>query len=1023
MPMVLLALILSPWDLVSTATGWTSDEALVGGVRAHAAGSTVIDDDHRLPAATDGAAVPEGHWRLTQAGRWTEVVNLDPSCQSVASGADGSMSISQTCQHADGTTSLFAGTISWTWSTEAGGSLTELVPGQLVTVTATATNSGDRSEVGGTFRMEKEDLPPGLTYGSAIDIAQLVVHVGAPAAGTTGTLTVPPGPYFPDTPLMSLRAAGYYIGVVDRIYEWVEGPPPPTVTATSSATPTATATATPTDTRTATPTVTPTATAAIDIIVADIEHTQVIQCLDVSTGATNCADNTVPMVKGKNTIVRVFPAMSVSGPTAPPPATHDAVLRIEAPIRAAIPSLNGPIPLKPAANRELADDTLNFLLPLAWTEFDEIELLVELNADQALPETDLSNNQRAVRITFHERRPLRIRYVPVRLPGTPSLPDEREMRRAETLARTIFPLRQGDLHYVRGATLEYEDGITTNADLAIFALWLDALDSLGRLLGPGEPAYDQLVAWFPRQIPGPDILGWSDPQWTRPPGPGRTVVVKSAGAAYADPHFDPHTLAHEIGHNLGLRHSSKASGPPTPADACGAPSDVNHWPYQTIDIQEVGYQALVRGQKSIKQPHRYADFMSYCNYYDPQQNKLRDRYGSPSPNMWISPFSYHQLYQADGRPSFGLRLAAPDGTIGLASEWAVVRGVVSERGVSAIRDVQHVTSSVGADPLPTGSDYAIEWQDASGSALGGFLFDVDFLDQELQPVEEEPFLFVVPLPDGAERVVLTRGATVLAQRERSAHAPTLAITAPAGGAHWSGVETIAWEAGDVDGDAVTVSAFYRADDMAAWLPLSADVAASALTADSGELPGGTAARVLLVATDGFNTTTATSEPFAVPRKAPRPVILEPVDGAQLEPDSSLTLVGSGDDPEDGALDEATFTWSSDRVGPLGSGAEVVLDGLPAGTHRLTLAARDADGETGSDTITVHVGATCVGDCSGDGSVTVDELIRGVNIALGSAAVAQCPSFDANGNGSVTVDELVRAVGNALDGCPAGASAD
>jgi hypothetical protein len=62
---------------------------------------------------------------------------------------------------------------------------------------------------------------------------------------------------------------------------------------------------------------------------------------------------------------------------------------------------------------------------------------------------------------------------------------------------------------------------------------------------------------------------------------------------------------------------------------------------------------------------------------------------------------------------------------------------------------------------------------------------------------------------------------------------------------------------------------------------------------------------------------------------------------------------------------------------------------------------------------------CVGDCSGDGHVTVDELIKGVNIALGSLALDRCPKFDCNGNGNVTVDCLVKAVNAALSGCVEG----
>ena len=63
-------------------------------------------------------------------------------------------------------------------------------------------------------------------------------------------------------------------------------------------------------------------------------------------------------------------------------------------------------------------------------------------------------------------------------------------------------------------------------------------------------------------------------------------------------------------------------------------------------------------------------------------------------------------------------------------------------------------------------------------------------------------------------------------------------------------------------------------------------------------------------------------------------------------------------------------------------------------------------------------AECTGDCNGDGVVAVNELVAGVNIALGSAAVSSCPAFDANGDGQVTVNELIQAVNAALNGCPA-----
>ena len=59
------------------------------------------------------------------------------------------------------------------------------------------------------------------------------------------------------------------------------------------------------------------------------------------------------------------------------------------------------------------------------------------------------------------------------------------------------------------------------------------------------------------------------------------------------------------------------------------------------------------------------------------------------------------------------------------------------------------------------------------------------------------------------------------------------------------------------------------------------------------------------------------------------------------------------------------------------------------------------------------GPVLVGDCNRNGQVVIDELIRGVNIALGGAPVSECVPFDRVADGRVTVDELVRGVGNAL----------
>jgi hypothetical protein len=49
---------------------------------------------------------------------------------------------------------------------------------------------------------------------------------------------------------------------------------------------------------------------------------------------------------------------------------------------------------------------------------------------------------------------------------------------------------------------------------------------------------------------------------------------------------------------------------------------------------------------------------------------------------------------------------------------------------------------------------------------------------------------------------------------------------------------------------------------------------------------------------------------------------------------------------------------------------------------------------------------------------INELIIGVNIALGNASPAACTAMDANQDGRVTINELIAAVNAALNGCTA-----
>src|SRR5262249_12709730 len=67
-------------------------------------------------------------------------------------------------------------------------------------------------------------------------------------------------------------------------------------------------------------------------------------------------------------------------------------------------------------------------------------------------------------------------------------------------------------------------------------------------------------------------------------------------------------------------------------------------------------------------------------------------------------------------------------------------------------------------------------------------------------------------------------------------------------------------------------------------------------------------------------------------------------------------------------------------------------------------------------------SSCAGDCRGDGTVTVTDLITLVDIALGHQNVGDCSAGDTDNNDAITIDEIVGAAGTAVGARPPGPTA-
>lgn len=138
-------------------------------------------------------------------------------------------------------------------------------------------------------------------------------------------------------------------------------------------------------------------------------------------------------------------------------------------------------------------------------------------------------------------------------------------------------------------------------------------------------------------------------------------------------------------------------------------------------------------------------------------------------------------------------------------------------------------------------------------------------------------------------------------------------------------------------------------------------------------------------------------------------------------DNTLDSLTISDLNGDGRPDIAASASSQDRVTVALNGADVPFTPAPTATvtATATITRTATNVPTTASTPTSTPGPVgCAGDCNGDGAVSINELIQGVNIALGNAATQTCAAFDRDGNGQVAVNELIAGVNSALGGCPA-----
>ncbi len=579
-------------------------------------------------------------------------------------------------------------------------------------------------------------------------------------------------------------------------------------------------------------------------------------------------NNSMPMVSGRHTLVRVYPRCNGTCPIAETTITlrvlkegQEQAVYTRQLLPQTVQQLTS---LSMPELRLSLDNSVNFefLPPPPWLEGD---IIFEL---EAVAQDDTSPSRLSLAKEFVRRTPLRIAYLPIEYQGMRP-PDPAEV---DYWVQRLFPVPDVDYYRLPVPDVSWDGEVSKSEVLRklLYTYWFYAQ------YNPASPRPDQLFGWLPKELYNG---GASDPFWCPNCTGPHSSRVAFGGLRPEQDIGGPRILAHEIAHNLGAQHAwsptkqedtgcFKAEGVDIQVDPA--------WPYaKTPHIQEVGVD-LYSNPPRIYPPSIY-DMMAYCT------------------QPWISPHTYRKLFDSPFlKPDAAEFLSFPnvqsqlepneDGTL-------LVSGVVYPDGTVSRPEVIKLAGDAFGDAAgfttpqlefipPPGDDYCLDVHAADDSLLAQHCFDVGFTDLESgQPTEPSPFFFTLPKVNPAEvsKVSISKSKVSIIIVTPSNNAPQVTVTYPNGGEVLTGQQTITWTAFDADGDSLLYDVLYSADGGQNWLPLAIRLSKSSYTFYTHQVLDSPNTLIRVIANDGFNTTIDQSDTtFTI----------------QPPPDNSISLVGS-----------------------------------------------------------------------------------------------------------------------------------
>ncbi len=404
--------------------------------------------------------------------------------------------------------------------------------------------------------------------------------------------------------------------------------------------------------------------------------------------STQRADGSVPMVAGRDALLRVFATANGANSAHPvvrvrlfQGATQVDSVDVTAP-SASVPQV---------ADTATLANSWNVLLPGARV-MSGLSYQVEVDPGDAVPETNEADNRwpggtARQPVTVQTVPLFDLTFVPIRqsvsnLTGQVSAANKDAFA---AVTRSMWPLNATSI----GVHATYTTSAPAYQANDGNGAWSQTLSEISALKSADASASDYvgiLQVTYGGGIAGLGYVGY----------PVAIAWDKASSA--------PGVIAHELGHNFGRSHAP-----------CGNPSGPDpQYPYINADI---GTWGLDLPALSLKAPGTYKDLMSYCN-----------------PD-WVSDYNYLAVLAARGTgPS--IQPAAPGAGRGLLVWGRIINGnVILEPAV--------VVDAPARLPAVAGP-HRVEGFDAAGGRVFSLSFEGDLVP-DLPSGDERHFAYVVPL--------------------------------------------------------------------------------------------------------------------------------------------------------------------------------------------------------------------------------------------------------------------------------------